>query len=48
MSAYARGFNDCMDGLYCNRYTYGSQQWHAYVMGFTDARRNKYYERIRH
>lgn len=48
MSAYKIGFNDCIDGLYHNTYPPQSVKWQAYVMGFADAKRAKWAERIMH
>lgn len=47
-TAYSKGFNDYVDGLYHNPYSRTSMEWHAYVTGFEDARRAKIAERIYH
>ena len=48
MTAYARGFNDYIDGLYHNTYPPQSDRWQAYVMGFMDAKRARWADRIMH
>ncbi len=48
MRAYIAGFNDYCDHIYHNTYPPQSAQWQAYIAGFTDAKRAKAAERMRH